>query len=509
MPQQDRRGRAAKKQRWADLFPWEVARGSDVPLFRQIYLQLRSAVLAHRLQPGTRLPSTRRLAAQLGVSRTSVVSAYEQLLAEGCLTGKVGSGTFISEDLSLVPASGRAAPLRVAPLGPPVLTARAQEAGEFLRGYPRADTEPFARGRCHMDERSARAWRRLAHQALRTFGSAHLGYSDPRGLPQLREAVCGYLRSARAVRCEADQIVITAGTQQAIDIILRILLQPGDEVWTEDPHYALTYRALGGAQATVRPIPVDRHGMDVAAGRRLAPRARAAFVTPSHQHPLGVVLSMARRLDLLAWARESGAWIVEDDCDGEYRYAGRPLAALQGLDGSGRVIYVGTFNKVLFPGLRLGYAVVPAGLLEAFVGTRFLMDRHPPSLEQLVLAEFMAQGHFAVHIRRTRQVYQEARDTLVTELTRHAGGCLAVDAPDQGMHLVAYLTGQCSDVAIERAARGQGLIARALSPLYLRAPARQGLVLGYTGFAPEALRRASASLAGVLRAQPARARASR
>jgi GntR family transcriptional regulator / MocR family aminotransferase len=508
MRNRDADRRAIRKRGWADLFPWEVARGSGAPLFRQIYLQLRSAVLTGRLRPGVRLPSTRALAAQLGVSRTSAVSAYEQLLAEGVLSGRVGSGTFVSEDLPQAPAAGRIAPPRAAPARAAPLTPQARKAGEFVRLYPRADTEPFARGRCLMDARSLEAWRKLTHRALRTFGGTHLGYSDPRGLPHLREAICGYLRAARAVRCDPDQIVITAGTQHAIDITLRVLLAPGSEVWIEDPHYSLTYRALCAAQAKVRPIPVDRQGIDVAAGRGLAPQARAAFVTPSHQHPLGVVLSMARRLDLLAWAREAGAWIVEDDCDGEYRYAGRPLASLQGLDDGGRVIYVGTFNKALFPGLRMGYAVVPRGLLDAFVGTRFLMDRHPPSLDQTVLAGFMAQGYFTAHIRRTRQAYQEARDVLISGLTRHAGSWLSVDAPDQGMHLLAYLKDERSDVGIEQAARREGLVARALSPLYLKAPARQGLVLGYAGFAPATLERAVAHLTRLLNARPARARRS-
>src|SRR5436190_4253219 len=257
-----------------------------------------------------------------------------------------------------------------------------------------------------------------------------------------------------------------AGTQHAIDIVIRVLPALDREVWVEDPGYPLTRQALLAAGAKVRPIPVDGQGIDVATGIKSAPNARAVFVTPSHQFPTGVVLSMARRLELLAWAREKRAWIVEDDYASEFRYGGRPLASLQGLDEGERVIYVGTLNKALFPGLRLGYAVIPRALLRPFVSARYLMDRQPSTLSQSVVAAFMEQGHFAAHIRRMRLLYRDQRDELVAALNYRLGEDLTVDAPDQGMHLVAYTRRGLSDAAIERAGRQHGVIVRAMSRLH-------------------------------------------
>jgi GntR family transcriptional regulator/MocR family aminotransferase len=312
---------------------------------------------------------------------------------------------------------------------------------------------------------------------------------------ELRRSVCDYLQAARGVRCAPEQIVITAGTQQAIDIVTRVMRGPDQEVWIEDPGYSLTRLALVAAGAKVRPIPVDQHGINVAEGIRRAPKACAVFITPSHQFPKGVVLSMARRLELLAWARERGAWIVEDDYASEFRYGGRPLASLQGLDEADRVIYIGTLNKALFPGLRLGYAVVPASLVRAFVTARYLMDRQPSSLCQEVAAAFMAEGHFAAHIRRMRELYRNQRDTLVAALSRRLGNHLTVDPPDQGMHLVAYMRRGLSDVTIERAAREHGVVVRAMSRLYVEAPPQPALMLGFSGYPRQIIAPAIARLA--------------
>jgi GntR family transcriptional regulator/MocR family aminotransferase len=299
---------------------------------------------------------------------------------------------------------------------------------------------------------------------------------------ELRRSVCDYLRAARAVLCEPEQVMITAGTQQALDIVIRVMQGSDREVWIEDPGYALTRLVLVAAGVKVCPIPVDQHGINVAEGIRRAPKARAVFITPSHQFPKGVALSMARRLELLAWARESGAWIVEDDYASEFRYGGRPLASLQGLDEAERVIYIGTLNKALFPGLRLGYAVVPPSLAQAFVTTRYLMDRQPSSLCQAVVTAFMEEGHFAAHIRRMRQMYRNQRDALVAALRRRLGDHLTVDPPDQGMHLVAYTRRGLSDVRIERMAREHGVVVRAMSRLYVEAPAQSALMLGFSGY---------------------------
>ena len=483
---------------WADLYAWEVDRGSGTPLFRQVYLEIRSAILSQRLPPGTKLPSTRELASRLRLARASVVSAYEQLLAEGYLAGKVGSGTYISSDLP-EPIERRSPKRAEQPVAkPPRLPVRAKALEEVGASTAESDHGPFNTGRCSVDARTVEAWRTLSHRAVRSLGPVHLGYSDARGLIELRTTICDYLQAARAVRCGPEQIVVTAGTQQAIDIAIRVLLDRGDQVWVEDPCYPMTSAALAAANVKLRPIPVDGQGLDVSAGIRSAPKARAAFVTPSNQFPLGVVLSMARRLELLAWARETGAWIIEDDYDSEFRYSGRPLASLQGLDDGERTIYVGTLNKVLFPGLRIGYAVVPRSLLRAFVNARYLMDRHPPSLYQTVAAEFMRQGYFAAHIRRVRLLYRDQRDVLVAELTRRVGANVMLKAPDQGKHLVAYLGEGLSDIDLEHAAHQRGIIVRAINRMYKKAPPRSALILGFTGYPREMIVPAVARLAEVI-----------
>jgi GntR family transcriptional regulator / MocR family aminotransferase len=479
---------------WADLYAWQLDRASRTPLARQIYMQVRIAVLSGALRAGTRVPSSRAMASMLGVARASVVAAYEQLIAEGYVESRHGSGTFISGDVAGLAVRRRAAPRAVKRS---MATAR-KGFPDFERSAVQADARAFNTGRTLIDARTAETWRSLTHRAVRQFGPNDLGYADPAGLAELRANICDYLCAARAVRCEPEQIVITAGTQQALDIAIRVLLSPGDEVWVEDPGYPLTHAQLLLAKVRPHPIPVDAQGLIVAAGRRAAPRARAVFVTPSHQFPIGVAMSMARRLELLAWARQSGAFIIEDDYTSEFRYSGPPLASLQGLDESEQVIYVGTLNKALFPGLRIGYAVVPRAQLEAFVTARYLIDRQPATMQQIVASEFMQQGHFAAHIRRMRQLYREQRDALAETLTRRAAGRLEVALPDQGMHLIAYLKDGSSDLAVEAAARQAGIVVRAISRFYRAARPRSGLMLGFSGFPRQLIVPAAARLAAVV-----------
>jgi GntR family transcriptional regulator/MocR family aminotransferase len=485
--------RSGEKSGWARLYDWrQVDRQSAMTLSHQVYLQVRAAILSGGLSGGTRLPSSRELASRLEVARMSVIAAYEQLFAEGYVTARTGSGTFVSaalpdDAIERSPARRRSAPV-----------AASKPACEKTDEPAYSDARPFNLGRTLVDDRAVDAWRRLVRQAARSLGPQDLGYSDPGGLPALREAICRYLQAARAVRCEPGQIVITAGTQHGIDIATRVLLRPGDPVWVEDPGYPLTRDALAAAGMRVCPVPVDEHGLRPGAGLKIAHRARAACVTPSHQYPLGVVLTMARRLELLAWARDNDAWIIEDDYVSEFRYSGLPLASLQGLDDSDRVVYVGTFNKALFPGLRLGYLVAPWPIQRAFVEARHLMDRRPPSLIQSVVAEFMAQGHFASHIRRMRLQYKAQRDALADALARHAGDAVIVNRPDQGMHLVAGLR-EGNDLAVERAAGAGGLVARALSRTYVKARPQQGLLLGFSGYPAQAIAPAAARLGKIIR----------
>jgi GntR family transcriptional regulator / MocR family aminotransferase len=493
-------GNDTRASDWAMLHDWAVERGSSTPLFRQVYLQCRAAILGRRLRPGTKLPSTRALASRLGIARASIVAAYDQLFAEGYLSGRIGSGTYISADLPEL-IEVRSAKKAKLSESSPTLSPKALAFATIAETATRVDQRPFATARVLLDGRTIDSWRKLSQRAIRTFDPIHQGYSDARGLPELRQAICEYLGVVRGIQAEPEQVIITSGTQHGVDIATRVLLSPGDQVWVEDPSYLMTRNALEAAGIRLCPVPVDGQGLDVRAGVRVAPKARAAFITPSHQYPLGVVLSMPRRLELLAWAREVGAWIIEDDYHSEYRYGGRPLAALQGLDEAGRVVYLGTLNKVLFPGLRLGYVVMPLGLVKSFIGARYFLDRQAPTLTQSVVAEFMRQGYFTAHIRRMRFMYRDQRDLLVSQLQRRLSSEVSVAAPEQGMHLVAFLREGLSDVSLEVSLRSQGIVVRALSVMYRRAPCRQGFVLGFTGFPKQSIGPAVARMATVVLAQ--------
>jgi GntR family transcriptional regulator/MocR family aminotransferase len=483
---------------WSDLLTLSIDRAAAVPLFRQLHGELRRAILSGAAAPGGRLPATRALAARLGVSRTLVVAVYEQLVAEGYASGRAGAGTFVSREMVERPALPK-------PVAAPVeRPGTAQRYAALRPDDAQFRDQAFNIGRCGFDDRTLRLWRRLSAAALRQAQAPWFGYSDPRGAPALREAVARYLRAARGVQCDPGQILILAGVQQAIDLVIKILIAPGDAVWMEDPTYPATHAAMVAAQARIVPVPVDRSGLVVAAGVAAAPVARAAYVTPSHQSPSGVVLSMARRLELLAWARQARAWVIEDDYDSEFRYAGRPLASLQGIDGGERVIYLGTFSKVIFPGLRLGYAVVPPELLDAMIAARYLTDRHPAALTEAVVTAFLEQGHFAAHLRRMCTQYRQARDHLVAALCARFGDALGIDVPDQGMHLTARLPEGVRDVAVAAAGLARGVTLRPMSRLYLAAPPVSALMLGFTGYSLDALDRGVRLLGEVLAGQDRR-----
>lgn len=478
---------------WADVYPW-TAPEAGRPVIRQVYDQVRKAIHAGALKPGGRLPSSRDLAVRLGVARASVVAAYDQLLAEGYAEGRTGSGTYVSEDLSGVLDLTEPKPTPE-PAVAPVLPERAYDLAEVPALAVTAEPTMFSNGRTLMDARALDAWSVSTRRALRVLGPHHFGYAEPAGDPRLRAAIADYLRAARGVVCEPEQVIVTAGAQHAVDLAARLLLRPGDTVWLEDPGYLQTRQALDAAQAKACFVPVDRSGIVVQAGVAAAPDARVAFVTPSHQFPLGVAMSMGRRLELIAWARSAGAWIVEDDYASEFRYEGAPLASLQGLDGGDRVIYVGTFNKSLFPGIRLGYMVAPRPLVQPLSALRRLADRQPPTLTQAIALDFLDSGQFAAHIRRRRLAYKAQRDALAEALTRRLGHLLEVDTPDQGMHLIAYMKDGRSDLEAEAKAIAKGLLIRAISPLFHTAPPRQGLLLGFTGFPAKAMDAGVARLA--------------
>ena len=325
-----------------------------------------------------------------------------------------------------------------------------------------------------------------------------LAYHQPAGYLPLREAIASYLATARGVRCTAEQVIIVAGSQQGLDLAARVLLDPGEQVWMEDPGYPGARGALLGAGARLVPVPIDAEGLVVQMGKERAPHARLAFVTPSHQFPLGVTMSMARRLSLLAWASEAGAWIVEDDYDGEFRYVGRPLAALQGIDRANRVIYLGTVSKVLFPAVRLGYLVVPPDLVNVFIAAHLFTDIHPPLLEQVTLATFLHEGHFVRHIRQLRQLYQERQVTLVDLARETLAGKLDVQPAVAGMHLIGWLPGKQDDRQVAHAAARVSVDVSPLSLYALEGSERTGILLGYTAVGTEEMRAGLQRLASVL-----------
>src|ERR1043166_6111932 len=395
------------------------------PLHRQLYRGIREAILAARLPAGVRVPSTRRLARDLGVSRSTVLFAFDQLEAEGYIVGAVGSGSYVATLIPdhLLQARREAPPLVPRAAGPPRIAARNRELrrfrevasglypGAFYTGVPPVDKFPWslwsrlaarrdrAPPRARLYHRSGAGHRApraaVAQDHAPPLPRARLYHGSAAGYRPLRETIAEHLAASRGVRCTADQVIVLASAQEALDLVCRVLVDPGDAVWLEDPAYGGTRGALTAAGARIIPVPVDGEGMIVERGVAAEPRAGLALVTPSHQYPSGVTLSLERRLALLQWAESTGAWIVEDDYDSEYRHAGRPLTALQGLDSAGRVLYIGTFNKTLFPALRLAYLIAPEGLREWLLPMRRIGGQHAPTLDQMTLAAFMAEGHYA------------------------------------------------------------------------------------------------------------------
>ena len=472
---------------------------NGVPLYKQIYDRLRAAILAGQLKPGTRLPSTRGLAAELKVSRNTVLNAFEQLFAEGYLEGQTGAGTFVTRSLpdELLNVGGGAKQSSVNPTKNSISRRAAmihnaacpsyRKFRAFNTGMPAVDAFPFEL----WSRMTARRWRRPKRDLL--------GYSHPAGYRPLREAIAEYLGAARGVRCEADQIIIVTGTQQLFDLTGRILLDPGDHVWFENPGYISARYALTAVGARLVPIPVDDEGINVKAGAKKCPDARLAYVTPSHQYPLGATMSLTRRLELLEWANQAGAWILEDDYDSEYRYAGRPLSALQGLNENGRVIYIGTFSKVLLPALRIGYMVVPPDLVDVFINARSLSGWCSPIIDQMVVTDFIREGHFARHIRRMRSLYAERQAILVEAARRDLKGLLEVQPSAAGMHLVGWLPEGVDDkIASEKAAEF-GVETRPLSSFAIEEDGRNGLLLGYSAYNEREIREGVVKLAAALK----------
>ncbi len=469
-----------------------VSRPGDdgAPLYRRLYRQLRAHVLSGQLAPGTRLPSARTLASDLRVSRNTVEAAMAQLVDEGFVERRVGAGTVVSASVGEAAPFAPAARATVFPASEaPPRRVRLSRRGESLLALGRVEIDgDTTTGLCatNLQRFPLQAWTRLLARRARRAGTSLLVPSDPLGLPELRREIAHHASLTRGLRCSEQQVLVVGSTQEAIDLAARVMLDPGDTVLMEDPGYRSARAALLGAGARVAPVPVDAHGLVTSALPRRG-RARLVYVTPSHQYPLGVEMTLARRLELLRWADERDVWVIEDDYDSEFRHDGRPIAALQSLRPDGRVLYVGTYNKVLFPGLRLAYLILPGDWTRAFAAARRVASGSWSPLPQAVLAEFIASGRFATFLRQARQFYARSRDCLVDAIAEHWGDAVTTGPASTGLHLVAGLPERADDAALARRARTCGLSAAALSGYYHALKPRRGLVLFYGASTPDAL----------------------
>lgn len=458
-----------------------VDRTIEKPLHRQIYDAFRTAIVEGKLRRGQRVPSTRTLASEIGVSRFPVLNAYTQLLAEGYFESRVGAGTVVSSWIPNRATSSEAGGARLVAnrSGPRKVAHRASTLPPQRRAPWIRNWGAFVVGQVAFDRFPLPIWSNLVARHCRTMDAKAFHYGDQMGSQGFRETIADYLRTARSLHCEADQIMIVSGSQQALEVTARVLLDPGDRIWMEEPGYGLARMVFTVAGCRVVPVPVDAEGLNVSAGIQRSRKARAAFVTPSHQFPLGVSMSASRRLQLLDWAQQTGAWILEDDYDSEYRFESPPIPALQGLDTNARVIYIGTFSKVLFPSLRLGYIVIPPDLVEHFISIRRAMDIGPPTFYQDVIAEFISAGHFARHIRRMRALYHERRSVLVQSLRAELGSRVEVLGTQAGMHLAVMLPKGSRDLEIAEKAAQQKLWLWPLTPSYAGDTPRPGFILGF------------------------------
>lgn len=470
------------------------------PLHLQLYRSLRGAILSGRLPPGARLPSTRALAAELRVARITVMLCFEQLLLEGYAIGRRGSGTYVATELpddlafdvrrkqrAALPT--RQATPRLSAYGRRIVTDRRTVPGWAPR-RPRLPYD-FRYGRPAFSDFPHTAWRRLLARRARCTSADDLDYGLPAGSRPLREAIADYLQRSRAVACTAEQVLIVSGSQQALDLAARVLLDPGDRVLLEEPQYAGARHVFAAAGGRLIAAPVDADGLNIAAVESVARGVRLAYVTPSHQFPTGVIMSLARRLALLAWARRANAYVFEDDYDSEYRYAARPVESLQGLDRVGRVIYSGTFSKLMFPALRLGYLVLPHALVRPFVTAQALAHISSATLEQAALADFIHDGHFERHVRRTRARNAARRAALLSAIAEHLGDRAEVCGSNAGVHIVLWLREvrpQRIPLVVQRAAAA-GVGVYPVEPFYLKPPKRAGLLLGYSSLTEDDIRK--------------------
>jgi GntR family transcriptional regulator / MocR family aminotransferase len=475
-------------------FAIPISRAGE-PLFRQVYLGLRQAILSGTLHANDRLPSTRDLAEQLSISRTVVLLAYDQLLAEGFIIGHRGSGTFVSEGLSVnaAPRNRKSATLRLSRFG--VAATEAVSSVDSPQRPPITLRYDFVYGRSDLETFPFALWRRLLLRQARKAPVRQFDYASALGSRDLRQAICIHLRRSRAVVCDPSDVIVVNGSQQALDLVMRVLVERNDPVAIEDPHYNGTREALRAAGARLRPVPVERDGLNPA---KLPEDAGLAFVTPSHQFPTGAILSLDRRLALLEWARRRNAIIVEDDYDGEFHYDGRPLESLQGLDTEGRIVYIGTFSRTVFPALRIGYLIAPKSLVPAFTAAKWLSDLHSATLEQQTLAEFITTGMYERHLRRLRRRNTARRQALLDAIQTFLGNRVEVTGEGAGAQIVLWPKKRVSEETIVAQAATQGVGIYGISHCYLKRPSRPGFMLGYARLNEREIREGIRLLAEVI-----------
>lgn len=466
----------------------------SMPLYRQLYEGIRNSIFSGMLKQGERMPSTRTWAEELSVSRNCVMQAFDQLLLEGFLEGRAGDGTYVCKQLPELPKRPGADPGAVVVLpeqvaAPPEIRTQYWLPRDVMERDSETETfVPFQLCVPSLDAFPFSTWSKISSAVYRDIQLLHLGYNDAQGYLPLREALVDYLRINRSIRCTAEQIVIVNGSRQALQLAMQVLLSAGDECWMEDPGYNAVKTAITQRGAKLCPVPVTAQGIDITYASTHYPKAKLAYVTPSHQYPLGGTLPLSERLRLLQWAAVNRMWIIEDDYDSEFRYNGRPIPALQGLDTNGNVIYVGTFSKVLFPALRLAYLVLPTPeVARHFKIAKAVADRHSPLIEQRVLSTFITEGHFERHMRRMRVLYKKQQDTLIRLLQLHLSHEVTIAAADAGMHLVVWLLRDIPDTVMVQAAAVRRLIVFPVTEFVVQFPQRPGLLLGFTGFTDEQL----------------------
>jgi GntR family transcriptional regulator/MocR family aminotransferase len=500
-------GKPSRKRRRRAIIAFEMIRLDRMaaePLHQQLYRQIRDELVSGSFSDGSsRLPSSRALATDLGISRLTVNLAFEKLHAEGYLRSRVGSGTFVADSLPETFLSSGRPRMRLLVERPPRLSDRVKNlpdkrvGKQFDLGIAGPPGVSFVPALPALDEFPIDIWERLRAQVLAKKGAHLLQYASSRGDPDLRKAIAAYLCDYRGARCHPDQIVITAGTQQAMMISATALVNRGEVAWIEDPGFYQARRAFGFAGATVVPRPVDQEGIVIARPSKQPP-PKIIYVTPSHQFPLGMTMSLARRTALIDFAREHDAYIFEDDHNSEFRFTGPPLPCLQGLDNSGRVIYAGTMSKILYASLRLGYLLAPEQLVEPMIKIRAVMDQHSPAIDQATLARFLTEGYFLSHIKRMRKLYSDRRDFFIEQFNKLLSEYFILQVPEAGLHFVAWLRRKEDLPLITRVCTEIGIRPSPLSSCFIKAELNPALTFGFAAWSRAQIREGLAKFASSL-----------